>query len=214
MDEISSKIQSALTAVHQIFRETSLLMQTVDGLVTASGFKCPYDSRAFWDISRSFSEGESWLPTYVVRLWQRPANGGTTKALFVSIELRPDSEGERFWFEDVGPVVKGVALTLNKAVKRSEWHLWWGDGAGHDTRLFDVKGHGALYHSTPREGTEASEDEHVRDADNFWLPLTALTNHDKVAKMLVEPLTGISEQGIAYSAKLTVPPYLLLPEDG
>ena len=214
MDETSSKIQSALTGARQIFHETSLLMQTVDGLVTASGFKCPYGSRAFWYISHSFSEGESWLPTYVSRLWQRSTNDGTTKALFVSIELMRDSEGERFWFEDVGPVVKGVALTLNEAVKGSEWCLWWGDGAGHDARLFDVHGHGALYHSTPRECAETSEDGRLRSADNFWLPLTSLTDHDKVASMLVDPLTGISEKGIAASADLPVPPYLLLPGDG
>ncbi len=213
MDETSSKIGSALVATLRIFKETSLLMQTIDGLVTAAGYECPYDSAAIWGTSRSYSAGGSWIPTCVSRLWQRPGDKGGASGLLISVELMPDPSRNRLWFDDVGPVVKAIALDFTEALEGANWRLWWRDGAGHDARLFDIRKHGALYHSVPRDTVEASKDGRLRSADNFWLGLTCLTNRNDVAALLVKPLIAVSQKGIDASENLATAPCLLRPGD-
>ena len=112
-------------------------------------------------------------------------------------------------FEDVGPVVKAIVLTLSEPVKNSEWRFAWRDGVGHDSQEFRVTNNGPLYRSTPKK--TAGTGDLLLMADNFWLPLTALTNEGEVDVLLVKPMTRISEKGIAAGKDLVVPPYLLLP---
>lgn len=198
--EVGLKMRHAFETVGRILDETSLLMQTVEGLM-APDFRCPCNRRGVWG-QYGYDAGKALLVTYIARCWQRVEAPRT--GILLSMEFLPD----RSWAcaEDPGPVATATVLRLTKPMDDNNWSTSWLDNCGWNEEYFQIDMACApLYRSVPKAETDLTRSELLEAIENFWIPLDCLTGRREVEELLVRPLKEIANNGIGHLGSLAGP---------
>jgi len=209
-NDIGMKMKMVFQFIKQVYQETALLMQTIEGLMSPD-FKCPFDATGVWRFSYRYDAGETWLIKSVSRYWEQKDN--PLSAALISIEFMPDLD----WTDnkDVGPIATAMSLKLKQKVEKNNWPFWWRDDCGRNEKVFEVdRSNAPIYHSTLINGVEKDGTEQLlHSIANFWLPLSALTDQAIVDKMLVRPLKELCTRNIQEVSLTQQESYLYLPAD-
>jgi hypothetical protein len=209
------QIVEAFEFVRRVHIETGHLIKTVNNLLS-DGYECNQSSRVTRDSSRDFKRAQRWLPTRLVRFWDRKEKvSGDFAGAGIDIDFFP--ELKLFKLEDQVPVITVWAVRKNQKITPGGSHnkRWWRENCGRDSSLFEIEHNSPFYRSVPQKGVGRDGAGTLLWCDSFWLPLVSLRGYEEVQRWLVQPLKKLCEAADK-PTEIEFPeeaPYLTLNDD-
>lgn len=180
MSEKGQNIGLAFKYIQQIFRETSLIMKSLDGMM-GRDWRPTYGNRTTKEVTSHLEEPESWLVEASFRIYDSISQKNIRKGITVAYWSRSIEE----------PILISGKLEYlidekSGGLKDSDhwdlWHAWF------DERYKEKKVDGTIYEIRPEE---SDLKDYVKEAQIFAIPLVSLESEQDIKSKIYDRLISL-----------------------